>query len=140
MNTNAGDEIRRRLTLAEADRKERNGILLTAIEGIYSDPRKVLQRMQSFVNDHGDKALAEKLEKDPAYFGAMRGYPGSGNALTLQGMRDRGVSQDLAKILPGLVRSALEADSKVLGLEKAYFQQATLGRGGPDRGSGPDFT
>lgn len=133
------EELGRRLLAADADKREQRGAVLNALESIYANPRRAYANMQSFTRDNSDKALLAKLEKDPAYFGPMRGYPGSGNALSLQGMKDRGVARDLAATLPGLVSASLAAENRWLNVQRACHElDLAEGKGGPEK-SGPDF-
>lgn len=124
-------DLGRRLLHADADMRERRGAVLTTLDTVYANPRTAYAGMAKFATSNGDKALVAKLEKDPAYFGAMRGHLGSGNALSLQGLKDKAIAKEWAPSLPGLVKASLEAENKYLAIDRAYHEKdLEMGKGG----------
>ncbi|MFB2553788.1 hypothetical protein [Ensifer soli] len=131
INDDVKKSIYAKLVSSQVDLDQKREECMIAARNIYASPRESVKAMMKYSAKAGDAALVSKLEADPSYFGTMKGYPGSGNSLSIQGMKDRGLAKEEAKLLPGLIRDALAADNKVLSLE-----QALEARGGLDKGKG----
>lgn len=132
------DGIRnRRMAEAIANMDEARGAAHNAMDSLYANPRGALNKMQAYSKKHGDAALVKKLEADPAYFGIFRGRLGSGTEFSLQGFKERAVSKEFGTKISALVKSAVDAENKVLDIERGYSRR---GPSGPDRDKdGPDL-
>ncbi|TCQ16376.1 hypothetical protein [Rhizobium sp. PP-CC-3G-465] len=119
MNDDVKKELQSRVIKAQADVDVKRQETIIAAKNVYANPRNALSSMMDYSRKHGDGALVTKLEQDPNHFGAMKGHFGSGDALSLQGMRDKKLSKEIVLQLPGLVKETLEADNKLLALERS---------------------
>ena len=131
------DVRNKRMAEAMADVDEARGAAHVAMDSLYANPRRALTNMQAYSVKNGDAALVKKLQEYPAFFGTLKGYPGSGTAASMQGFKDRANSKDLAAKIPALVETAIKAENRLLALERGYAQR---GPSGPDRSrGGPDL-
>lgn len=134
MKDDTKKELERRLVQAQADVSQKRQETMLVAENVYVNPRRAVTNMMAYSSKHGDEGLLARLEKDPAGFGTMKGHIGSGNALSFQGMRDKGISKNAAKSLAGMVKTTIDADNKALGLERALGLSAPA----PSRSKGKD--
>lgn len=136
-------ELKRQIVIAKADLAEKRGAMLNDMDQIYADPVKAAKAISEFVKDtKSDKALIEKLETYPAYFGTTKGMPGSGNFLTLDGAKDRAAAKEYVQGLPERAKALQAAENKLYDLQRAFHDDTPSissvlsrgkgGRGGPD--------
>jgi len=138
MNDDVKRELRARWVKAQADVDQlRQDAMLVAAK-VYASPRDAVAQMMKYSSKRGDGALVAKLEEKPESFGALKGSFRSGQSFSLQGMRDKAVAKEQAQILPGLIKSTLEADNKLLALEKALGDSGMTEGRSKDK-DGPDF-
>lgn len=136
MNDDVKQENSRRLVQARADYDERRGAAMEVLSQFYVNPRAALSNMQRYINKHSDEAFLAKVEKDHASFGGTRGHIGSGKALTLEGAQQRAIVKSLKDQVPRVLKDVLDADKRVLALERAVYgppgdAALSRGKGGP---------
>jgi hypothetical protein len=131
------EELKNRLIKATADRDTLVASVDLDVPEVYANPKAAFKKMSDFIADkrNDEAALAKKLETDPGYFGKLRGGGLSG-VLTAPGRGDKATAARLAATLPSKVKAMLDADRKVLELEKAYYGPG--GSGSPEGRDGPD--
>jgi len=139
MEDAVGTKLKERMVKSQTDAQERRGEALRAVDKIYNNPREAYKIMQKYLADTSEKAFLSKLEKDPTYFGGMKGYPGSGKSLSLEGFKDRAVVKEVLPTLTPLIRATMAAEKVYLDQEKAYFSGRSGALSGPERGGGPDL-
>ncbi|TBF85698.1 BID domain-containing protein [Rhizobium leguminosarum] len=138
MNDDVKRELRGRWVKAQANVDQfREEAMLVAAK-VYANPRDAVAQMMKFSRKYDDAALIARLEEKPEAFGALKGSFRSGQYFTRQGIRDEGVAKDQAKILPGLIKKTLEADTQLLALEKALGDPPMTEGRSKDK-DGPDF-
>ncbi len=138
MNDDVKSELRGRWVKAQADFDQVRQEAMLVADKVYASPRDAVSQMMKFSSKHGDAALVARLEEKPESFGALKGSFRSGQSLSLQGMRDKSVAKEQAKILPGLIKNTLDADNKLLALEKALGGSG-MAEGRSKAKDGPDF-
>lgn len=131
------NELRRRMIEAQGDSDEKRGSILRDLDNIYDDPKTAYREMLRFRS--GQKALVEKLENNPAFFGTMKGHLGSESGL-LRGGKERNIAKDLAKSLPAKVQAAIACDNRYLDVKRAFLEAGgSLSEGRSKGKDGIDF-